>query len=125
MKRYLHKIRRSVKRELGRHDWASARTPSGKNLRRTFTRRVLDYLNSHDEAYVQYGCKLWDYTKKNIWKESVDWSIYYFVIAPIASDSFEGARYEIVTAAVSRAHEAMTNEEDNRIFDIVREATAT
>lgn len=123
----LRKIRRSVKRELDRHDWASARTPSGKNLRRRFARLTLDSLSSGDKRRRAEACAAWDYAKLYLWKEKTDWGLLrYFIIEGIPEEYARIAKRDVFEAACKIARDQMIAEED-AIFlgDIAQAGRAT
>jgi len=113
-KSVIRKIRRSVKRELDRHDWCSSRIKSGKYLRRASARLILNDLSTKNNIKkIENACRQWDYIKKNIWNESVDWRIFYFVIDYMY---YPEAKYEIVAMASQRATQEIMEIEDARIF---------
>lgn len=114
-KKIVYLIRKSIKQELDRHDWCYRKTPSG-NLKRVVARKILNSLKTNNINEIKRACQEWDYLKKFVWKEPVNWEFYYFIIESskgILATFSKMAEDDIIKSAMKQA---LIDYEDANIF---------
>lgn len=124
-RKLLRKIRCSIKRELGRHDWASARTPSGEYLRRVFTRKILDRLSSGNKKVIFQAAAQWDYVKRYVWKEEIKWAQFCFLIRGPDGFDLKDAKDAIIDLLIENSSKELCEKEDKAFYNYFQNAGTT